>query len=280
MKWERGYRSERVDDMRGRGGSGGSLPMGLFIMLFRTFGLRGVIVGAVLLGGLYLFTGGQATSLSREGSATTTAGDDEMASFVSFVFDDVQSTWSRAFAERGQRYEPARMTLFTGKVSSACGFASAAVGPFYCSRDQRVYIDLSFYQALRGELGAPGDFAQAYVIAHEVGHHVQNLTGGLRHSGEEGADAGSVRTELQADCLAGVWAHDTSRRDLLEQGDIAEAMRAAEAIGDDTLQQRSGQAIRPESWTHGSSAQRTAWFERGLETGTVEACDTFERGAL
>jgi hypothetical protein len=164
-------------------------------------------------------------------------------------------------------------------VQSACGLGSAAVGPFYCPRDQKVYIDLSFYRALRDRLGAPGDFAQAYVIAHEIGHHVQNLQGNLERGHQEGAGGGSVRTELQADCYAGVWAHSTDERKLLEQGDIAEAMRAAEAIGDDTLQERSG-AVRPETWTHGSSAQRMQWFQRGYQSGSVEACDTFAAGEL
>ena len=165
--------------------------------------------------------------------------------------------------------------LFVERVDSACGLASAATGPFYCPRDKKLYIDLSFYQQLKDRLGAPGDFAQAYVIAHEIGHHVQNLLGQLENGNEEGANRGSVRTELQADCYAGIWAHATKQRDLLEQGDLAEAMRAAEAIGDDTLQKSGRGTVQPETWTHGSSAQRQKWFRRGFENGRPDACDTF-----
>jgi hypothetical protein len=203
-----------------------------------------------------------------------------MVSFVSFVLDDAQATWTTQFAERGGRYEPARLVLFTERVESACGLSSAAVGPFYCPRDRKVYIDLGFYEALRRSLGAPGDFAQAYVIAHEIGHHVQNLRGTLEAGSQAGAGKASVRTELQADCFAGVWAHSTKQRELLEQGDLQEAMRAAEAIGDDALQQQSSGTVRPESWTHGSSAQRIRWFQRGYETGSVDACDTFSAPQL
>jgi hypothetical protein len=164
--------------------------------------------------------------------------------------------------------------LFTGRVDSACGLASAAVGPFYCPSDSKVYIDLRFYEELRRKFGAPGDFAQAYVIAHEIGHHVQNLRGELSGSNKAGDQGGAVRTELQADCYAGVWAHDAQIREVLEVGDVEEALGAAAAIGDDTLQRRSEGTVRPESWTHGSAEQRVRWFERGLSAGDIAACDT------
>jgi predicted metalloprotease len=192
-----------------------------------------------------------------------------------FVLDDAQQTWEAAL---GDRFTPARMVLFTDAVDSACGFAQSAMGPFYCPKDQRVFLDLSFFDELHGRLGAGGDFSQAYVIAHEVGHHVQHQLGLIEGRGA-GAEGHSVRTELQADCLAGVWAHSARSRALLEPGDIEEALGAAAAIGDDRLQRRSQGRVQPERWTHGSSAQRSAWFRRGYEGGTLEACDT-SRGQL
>ncbi len=209
---------------------------------------------------------------------------DEEADFVAVVLADTEDTWNTVFQQRGQRYRPPVLTMFTGAVESACGFNSAAVGPFYCPADQKVYIDLSFFSDLRRRFGAPGDFAQAYVIAHEVGHHVQNLLGisqevrRLRSRlGQVESNALSVRVELQADCLAGVWGYHADRyRNLLEQGDIEEGLRAAAAIGDDRLQSRSSGYVNPESWTHGSSEQRMEWFSRGLREGRVEVCNTFE----
>jgi uncharacterized protein len=276
MRWTSGYRSGDVEDRRGMGpaGGGGGGLIFLLFWLFRIFGIPGVIIGLLIFGGMH-YCGDGGLGLSRDESAVEQAGDDELASFVGFVLDDAQSTWTRQFAAKGRRYEKAKLVLFTGRVESACGLASAAVGPFYCPRDRKVYIDLTFYRVLRQRLGAPGDFAQAYVIAHEVGHHVQNLLGNLERSSTAGAGRGSVRTELQADCYAGVWAHDTNRRELLEAGDLQEAMRAAEAIGDDALQQAGQGTVQPESWTHGSSAQRMRWFQRGYETGRMDACDTF-----
>lgn len=260
------------------GGGGGGLFFLLF-WLFRVFGIPGVLVGLVIFGAVsYCGDGGR--PLSRDEEAVTDTADDELAAFVGFVLDDAQATWARLFAAEGQRYDKAGLVLFTGRVDSACGLASSSVGPFYCPRDRKVYIDLSFYRQLRQRLGAPGDFAQAYVIAHEIGHHVQNLRGELARGSEEGAGRGSVRTELQADCYAGVWAHGTAQRELLEQGDLAEAMRAAEAIGDDALQRMGRGSVQPETWTHGSSEQRMRWFRRGYETGRPAECDTFGAGAL
>jgi len=210
--------------------------------------------------------------------------ENEQAEFVSVVLADTEDTWGALFARAGRQYEPPRLVLFTGAVDSACGFASAAVGPFYCPADRKVYIDLGFFRELDERFGAPGDFARAYVVAHEIGHHVQNLLGVMDRVGQISARAGdvernrlSVLQELQADCLAGVWGHHAEReRDLLESGDVEEGLAAASAIGDDTLQRQAGGRVQPESWTHGSSAQRVQWFRRGLESGRVEDCDTFK----
>jgi hypothetical protein len=197
---------------------------------------------------------------------------------VSFVLDDAQETWTSLL---GNRYQPARLILFSDATESGCGFAQAATGPFYCPADQGVYIDLSFYQELRQRFGAPGDFAQAYVLAHEIGHHVQNLLGTDRRmrqaqqSNPGATNELSVRLELQADCYAGVWGHSTARRDILEQGDVEEGLAAAAAIGDDRIQRMSGSRVAPDQFTHGSSAQRVEWFRRGLEAGDPAACETF-----
>ena len=282
MRWERGYQSSNVEDRRGMsaGGGGGGLFFLLFL-LFRRFGIAGVIVGLLILGAWYFLAGGGGgQGLSGNDGSVTSPQDDEMKSFVSYVLDDTQRTWSEIYAKRGERYSDAKLVLFTSRVDSACGLASDAVGPFYCPGDRKVYIDLSFYRALRERLGAPGDFAQAYVIAHEIGHHIQNLRGTLRGNQATGAGGSQVRVELQADCYAGVWAHSTAQRQLLEAGDIEEAMRAAEAIGDDTLQKAGRGSVQPETWTHGSSAQRVRWFQRGYETGNPDACDTFGAGQL
>jgi hypothetical protein len=211
------------------------------------------------------------------------APTDEGADFVSVVLADTEDTWSALFAERGGRYDPPRLVLFTQLVRSGCGTAQAAMGPFYCPLDRSVYIDLDFYRELRDRFGAPGDFAQAYVIAHEVGHHVQTLLGtseqvraAQQRVGQTEANALSVRLELQADCYAGVWAHHADRaRQVLESGDVEEGLGAAAAIGDDRLQRQSGGEVAPESFTHGSSRQRVEWFSRGLQAGSLEQCDTF-----
>jgi predicted metalloprotease len=298
MRFTRGYKSQQVDDRRAEGPAtgGGGLSGGsanLLGALFRRFGLPGVIAGAALLyftGRLDLGGGAPAGSRSPSGAARTPSadlaagqpGDD----FVAFVFDDAQNTWKEQFAREGKAYTLARLELFRDSIKSACGLGELAMGPFYCPGDSRVYIDLAFYQELKQRLGAPGDFAQAYVIAHEVGHHVQHLLGddervhGAPRSQQSGDRGLLVRLELQADCYAGVWAHGTDRRDLLEAGDVDEALNAASKIGDDTLQRKATGKVRPESFTHGTSAQRQRWFQRGFSSGQRDACDTFKANPL
>lgn len=213
------------------------------------------------------------------------AKNDPLAEFVSVVLADTEETWNATFRQLGRQYEEPRLVLFSGATRSACGLGQAAMGPFYCPGDKQVYIDLSFYRDMRDRFNAPGDFAQAYVIAHEVGHHVQNLLGisgqvqRLRQSvSRTEGNALSVRLELQADCFAGIWAHQADRlRGVLEQGDIEEGLNAASAIGDDRLQKQSGGRVSPDSFTHGSSAQRVRWFKQGFNSGDVDTCDTFDK---
>jgi uncharacterized protein len=294
MRWERGHVSPDVIDRRGAGGGmsgmSGAGAMLLFGLLRSRFGILGVIVALVLfffmggLGGILPDTEPAERAPVQGAQGNTT--DTELVQFASFVLDDAQSTWQKKFAEGGETYRNAKLVLFDQRTSSACGFGSAATGPFYCPRDERVYIDLSFFRELTQRLGAPGDFAQAYVIAHEVGHHVQNVLGisdrveRSARGQQQGSGGLSVRLELQADCFAGVWANGTQRRDLLEKGDIEEGLGAASAIGDDRLQRSATGTVEPETWTHGSSQQRVRWFTRGYESGTLEACDTFSQGQL
>src|SRR5690606_16395255 len=211
---------------------------------------------------------------------------DDAARFIAVVLADTESTWSELFAADGKSYAKPKLVLFDDAVSSACGHTSSAVGPFYCPGDRKVYLDLTFFSELSRRLGAPGDFAQAYVVGHEVGHHIQTLLGTSEavhrqrsRVSETEANQLSVRQELQADCYAGVWGYHANQRQLLEDGDIEEALSAAAAIGDDRLQQQAGAAVRPESWTHGSSAQRVHWFKTGLKSGKMSACDTFAAAA-
>jgi predicted metalloprotease len=209
-----------------------------------------------------------------------------MVQFVSFVLDDAQNTWRKIFPRIGAEYQDAKLVLFRDGIRSGCGVAGSATGPFYCPGDGRVYIDLSFYEELARRFGAPGDFAQAYVLAHEIGHHVQNLLGIERKFRQSqrmnpgSANALSVRMELQADCFAGIWGHSTAQRQILERGDVEEGLAAAAAIGDDRLQRMGQGYVNPDSFTHGSSQQRVNWFRRGLETGDVQACDAFAAGRL
>ncbi len=289
MKWEGNRESDNVEDRRDDAGGGGALLGG------RSIGIGTLVVA--LVGGwifginpltiLGLLSGGsppaQVQQRAQQGPAHRPPADDRMARFVSTVLADTEDVWKDVFARGGATYQVPRLVLFRGATQTACGQGQAAMGPFYCPSDQKVYIDLGFYETLKNRLGAPGDFAQAYVIAHEVGHHVQNLLG-ISDKMEQTRgrvskvqyNALSVRLELQADCFAGVWAHNAqTARQILEQGDVEEAMNAAAKIGDDALQRGNGGAVLPESFTHGSSVQRQRWFDTGLKTGSVKACDTF-----
>lgn len=277
MRWDPGHESSDLIDRRGEGpGGGGGILFWLIMMAVRSrWGWAGVIVVVVAYVGLQMFGGVAQRAGQLDGNGAP--GTDEQAAFVGFVLDDVQDTWSRKLPG----YQRAQLVLFTGSTRTACGFGDAATGPFYCGLDRQVYIDLSFYDELRRRLGAAGDFAQAYVIAHEIGHHVQRLDGTseLVHRAPKarqlGAEGLSVKLELQADCYAGVWAHDANARGLLEVGDIDEAINAAAAIGDDRLQKMSRGTVSPERFTHGTSAQRVEWFSRGFQTGDPRSCDTF-----
>ena len=281
MRWRTGRRSTNVEDRRGvragRGMVGGGIGTIILVVVALYFGLD----PAMLMQGL-------PTDASPTTSQPNPAGQDELVDFVSVILADTEDTWHALFRDMGSDYQEPRLVLFSGAVQSACGFARAAVGPFYCPADQKVYIDLSFYDDLRRRYRAPGDFAQAYVIAHEIGHHVQTLLGISQqvHAARQGvsekqANALSVRMELQADCLAGVWAHHADRaRGILETGDIEEALTAASAIGDDRLQRQSQGYVAPDSFTHGSSKQRVRWFSHGMTEGSLSACDTFAAANL
>lgn len=282
MRWEFGRKSSNVEDRRGGGVSGPLVGGGIgTIVLAVIVALLGGDPGAVLQQGQE-----QAPSdrNSTESPRTqSSAASDRMTDFVSVVLADTEDTWGTLFRQRGENYVEPKLVLFSNAVESACGYARAAVGPFYCPADQKVYIDLSFYRDLKYKLNAPGDFAQAYVIAHEVGHHVQNLMGISdkvrtlqRQVGRAEANQLSVRLELQADCFAGIWANHANRsRQILEAGDVEEALNAASSIGDDRLQSQSTGRVVPDSFTHGSSAQRVRWFKRGIQTGEPAQCNTF-----
>lgn len=291
MKWEGNRESDNVEDRRnGNGGGGGGFRMG--------GGGRGIGLGSIviaLVAGwvlginpltiLGVLSGGdvRAPQVQQAPAAHRPPADDHMAKFVSTVLADTEDVWADVFTQGGARYAQPKLVLFSGATPTACGTGQSAMGPFYCPGDQKVYIDLRFYQTLRDELGAPGEFAQAYVIAHEVGHHVQHLLGisdkldRMRgRVSEKEYNALSVRLELQADCFAGLWAKKSHEsRQTLEGGDIESAMNAAAKIGDDALQQKSQGHVVPDSFTHGTSAQRVRWFNVGLESGSVKACDTF-----
>jgi predicted metalloprotease len=297
VKWEPGQRSESLEDRRGErpaGGPGGfgmggppSMSLGglLLLLALAYFFGPGIFsaVGPIETGPApeptpHSFPSRQAPAPGAPPAAAD-AAEEQLVDFVSFVIDDLQKTWSATLTG----YEPTRLVLFRGAVQSACGFAQAAMGPFYCPNDQKVYIDLAFYDELRQRFGAAGDFAQAYVIAHEVGHHIQRQIGvepqvrQLQRRRPDLANQLSVRMELQADCFAGVWGHSTAQRQILERGDVEEGLRAAAAIGDDRIQRRTQGYVVPEGFTHGSSEQRVYWFRRGLESGDPNRCDTFEQ---
>jgi uncharacterized protein len=295
MRWQDGRRSDNVEDRRGMGpvvGTAAALPL---ILRFIPNLIRTKVGRIILITGIVVIFGGKMLGIDvlsllagggvspGQPSAPLSEADQQMAEFVAVVLGDTEDTWHPIFSQLGRDYREPTLVLFTGSVNSACGYASAAVGPFYCPGDQKLYIDLAFFQDLKNRHGAPGDFAQAYVIAHEVGHHVQTLLGiseqvAAARNGvsETEVNALSVRQELQADCFAGVWGHvANSKRQLLDPGDLEEALQAATAIGDDRLQQEAGGQVVPDSFTHGTSAQRVKWFRAGFESGDVNACDTF-----
>jgi predicted metalloprotease len=280
MKWQRGYESSNVEDRRGAPGGrmpGGRLGLGaILILLVLSVVFKRDFLS--LAGGM----GGDAPGAEAAGTPVSTPAEDTTKQFVSFVLDDAQQSWATIFSREGRQYTDARLVLFRDGVQSACGFAESATGPFYCPGDSEVYIDLGFYDELRERFGAPGDFAEAYVLAHEIGHHVQRLLGTeaevrqaqQRNPGQ--ANQYSVALELQADCYAGVWAHSARSRGLLEVGDVEEGLAAAAAVGDDRIQRMGGGYVNPDAFTHGSSADRAEWFGRGLQSGDPATCETMQ----
>ena len=305
MRWAGRRESDNIEDRRGEGGgfggglggprlsfpgggrAGGGLGIGAVAVILIVGWFLGInpmeMLASLDGGGSFVDSGGQAPQQARR---TGTPSDDP-ARFVAFVLADTEDTWGKIFTDAGRRYERPILVLFTGQTASACGSASTASGPFYCPGDRKVYIDLAFYRELQQRFHAPGDFAQAYVIAHEIGHHVQNLLGTLpkvdaqrERAGQVEANRLTVRLELQADCLAGVWGHSAQERDILDPGDVDEALNAASQIGDDTLQKQIQGRVVPDSFTHGTSDQRSRWFKRGFTQGNVSACDTFSASQL
>ncbi|MGE6741690.1 KPN_02809 family neutral zinc metallopeptidase [Allorhizobium pseudoryzae] len=298
MEWRGRRQSDNIEDRRGQSGGmrsgpgfripiggggrrGGGIGIGGLVMILIVCAVLGINPLTLLSGGDLGFDDGSSGSQQQQ-SAPRSAADEEMRAFVGTVLAETEDTWNRIFQQSGERYQEPTLVLFSGQTQSQCGFASAATGPFYCPGDRKVYLDTAFFRQLSGQFGASGDFAQAYVIAHEVGHHVQNLIGVLpkfnqmrRSMSEADANRMSVRVELQADCFAGVWGKTTQQRGLLEQGDLEEALNAAQQIGDDTLQKRSQGYVVPESFNHGTSAQRMRWFRKGFSSGDMQACDTF-----
>ncbi len=276
MRWTPGGNRGNLEDRRGMGGLGKGLGIGGTV----------VVLALSLLTGRNLFqdlgvepgVGGAAAPMT----AADSARQEQQVDFVVDVLNDAQNTWQKTFAQNNQNYSPAKLVLFRNSTQSACGIGQSAMGPFYCPLDQKVYIDLAFYDELSKRFGAKGDFAQAYVLAHELGHHVQHQLGTdsqVRSKQESNPDAAnelSVRLELQADCYAGVWGHDAASRGKLEAGDVEEALGAASAVGDDRIQQQTQGRVNVDAFTHGSAAQRAEWYKRGMESGDVRSCDTFQ----
>jgi predicted metalloprotease len=299
MKWENNRQSDQVEDRRSSSGGGGmfggggrrtggrSLGLGTIVIALVAgwiFGINPMTILGVLGGAGDIAPSAQVQTAPASGEKPT----DEMGQFTAAVLGGTEDVWTQLFQQGGAQYQKPRLVLFRGATPTACGTGQSAMGPFYCPGDQKVYIDLSFYDTLRRQLGAPGDFAQAYVIAHEVGHHVQNLLGittkmeqARGRVSEREYNALSVRLELQADCFAGIWAHHNDKsKGIIEPGDVEEAMNAAAAIGDDALQRKSQGMVVPDSFTHGTSEQRQRWFNTGLRTGQVQTCDTFNARTL
>lgn len=293
MQWEDYRQSENLEDRRNGGGGFAGLPGGrggIGIGTMVVLGLVGWALGIdprILIGGAEMLGVGRSPP-TQESRPSSGPPKDEMGRFVSAVLAQNEDVWSKVLPQQAnKRYEPPRLVLFSRVDRSGCGTAQAAMGPFYCPEDRKVYLDLSFFQEMQRKLGGGGDFAYAYVIAHEVGHHIQNLLGILpkvnqlrQRISESESNALSVRVELQADCFAGVWAHNIQAMGRIEQGDIDEAMRTASAIGDDRLQQASQGVVVPDSFTHGSSAQRTRWFTTGFRSGSLQSCNTFQTNQL
>jgi predicted metalloprotease len=279
VRWIPGGRSENLEDRRGDSGGGGfggrHIGIGGMVIL--------LILSLVFKQNLFTLVGGDggASAPSSAAAPITDPQEEQLVQFVSFVLDDAQATWGKMLPQMGGQYRDAKLVLFRDAVGSACGLAQSATGPFYCPGDEKVYIDLGFYQELKDRFGAPGDFAQAYVLAHEIGHHVQALIGtsGQVHQAQQlhpsQANALSVRLELQADCYAGIWANSTAHRDIMEKGDIEEGLRAAASVGDDRIQRMASGTVNPDAFTHGTSAQRQEWFKRGFDSGNPKSCDAF-----
>jgi uncharacterized protein len=284
MKLDDSRRSDNVEDERGSGlGRGAGIGIGTIVIV-----IIGYFMGVNPSTLLSLLNGGDPQAVTAPGPTDQASGaaNDPQVDFVRAILGETEDVWGAYFRNMGKTYVPPKLVLFSGQVSSACGFASAAAGPFYCPGDQKVYIDLSFYRQLATEFGAPGDFARAYVIAHEVGHHVQNLLGITdtaaqteQRAGRVGANHVSVLIELQADCFAGAWAAQANAaRKILDPGDLEQGLKAASSVGDDTLQKREQGTVVPDSFTHGTSAQRVGWFRRGFDSGNIDKCDTFNAG--
>ena len=276
MRWTPGGRSRNLEDRRGMGGLGKGLGIGGTV----------IVLALSLLTGRNLFNDlgvepGAGVGTGSPMTAADSAREENEVLFVSFVLDDADSTWANVLSRYNHPYEPPKLVLFRNSTQSGCGFAQSAMGPFYCPLDQKIYIDLGFYDELKTRFGADGDFAQAYVLAHEFGHHIQHLAGtDARVRQAQSSDPGSanqlsIRMELQADCYAGIWANSTQKRNILSAGDVEEAMSAASAVGDDRIQQQSGQRVNVDAFTHGSAQQRMEWFGRGFQSGDLRSCDTF-----
>jgi predicted metalloprotease len=283
MKLDDSRRSDNVEDDRGSGGIGRGAGIGIGTIVIVVIGYFMGVSPSTLLS---LLNGGDPQAVTAPAPGDQASANDPQVDFVRAILGETEDVWGAYFRNMGKTYVRPKLVLFSGQVSSACGFASSASGPFYCPGDQKVYIDLSFYRQLATEFGAPGDFGRAYVIAHEVGHHVQNLLGitdqadqAEQQAGRIGANHVSVEVELQADCFAGVWAAQANKaRKILEPGDLEQGLKAASSVGDDTLQKREQGTVVPDSFTHGTSAQRVGWFRRGFDSGKIDSCDTFSAG--
>jgi uncharacterized protein len=286
MRWTPGDESQDIEDRRDEGGSSGGGGFGGFGFGGMHIGIGGALVLLVLSlifkTNLFALLGGGGVSpgpaVHTQPNPARDAAEKPLVQFVSFVLDDTQNTWTQVLpAQTGKQYHHAKLVLFRNYTQSGCGSAQSATGPFYCPGDEKVYIDLGFYDELKRRFGAPGEFAQAYVLAHEIGHHVQNILGIERRvqGNSHGANSASVHLELQADCFAGIWAHSTQQRGLLEKGDVESALGAAAAVGDDRLQKMSTGHVAPDSFTHGTSQERMDWFNKGFQNGSIEACNTF-----